>query len=175
MKRSGRKVHVDMTPMVDVAFLLLTFFMLTTTFRSDGALPVQLPASRSVREMPEAPELMVTVGRDGGVVVTLPGESVRERFFSTVIAGSLKQQGIGGQAVADSLQLFRKHGSFTAPAGQLTGMVAAARPCFSQQPAPVIKADRLTPFCEIRPVITALRQAGFDTFNLATVAEQHGR
>ncbi|MBN1278296.1 MAG: biopolymer transporter ExbD, partial [Chlorobiaceae bacterium] len=29
-KRLG--FHLDMTPMVDVAFLLLTFFMLTTTF-----------------------------------------------------------------------------------------------------------------------------------------------
>jgi len=40
-KRIG--VKVDMTPMVDVAFLLLIFFMCTTVFRKPQALEINLP------------------------------------------------------------------------------------------------------------------------------------
>lgn len=40
-KRVG--VRVDMTPMVDIAFLLLIFFMVTTVFRAPQAMEVTLP------------------------------------------------------------------------------------------------------------------------------------
>jgi len=40
-KRLG--VRIDMTPMVDVAFLLLIFFMVTTVFRTPQALEINLP------------------------------------------------------------------------------------------------------------------------------------
>src|SRR5258706_5471257 len=35
--------HIDMTPMVDLAFLLLTFFMLTTTFMKQSSLVITMP------------------------------------------------------------------------------------------------------------------------------------
>lgn len=45
-KRKTKKrisIRIDMTPMVDVAFLLLTFFMLTTVFRKPQTLEINLP------------------------------------------------------------------------------------------------------------------------------------
>ena len=39
--------RIDMTPLVDVAFLLLTFFMLTTTFKPSEEVTIVLPASHS--------------------------------------------------------------------------------------------------------------------------------
>jgi len=44
-KRAKRRVgiRIDMTPMVDVAFLLLIFFMVTTVFRTPQALEINLP------------------------------------------------------------------------------------------------------------------------------------
>jgi biopolymer transport protein ExbD len=44
-KKSKKRVsiRIDMTPMVDVAFLLLTFFMLTTVFRKPQTLEINLP------------------------------------------------------------------------------------------------------------------------------------
>ena len=42
-------VRIDMTPMVDVAFLLLIFFMVTTVFRTPQALEINLPPERTRR------------------------------------------------------------------------------------------------------------------------------
>jgi biopolymer transport protein ExbD len=41
--------HIDMTPMVDLAFLLLTFFMLTTTFSKPKTMEINMP----VKDKPE--------------------------------------------------------------------------------------------------------------------------
>jgi biopolymer transport protein ExbD len=45
-KKRAKKgsTHVDMTPMVDLAFLLLTFFVLTSTFSKPKVLPLNYPA-----------------------------------------------------------------------------------------------------------------------------------
>lgn len=42
-------VRVDMTPMVDVAFLLLIFFMVTTVFRTPQALEINLPPDKNAK------------------------------------------------------------------------------------------------------------------------------
>lgn len=44
-KKRAKKMstHLDMTPMVDLAFLLLTFFMLTTTFSKPQTMEIQMP------------------------------------------------------------------------------------------------------------------------------------
>ena len=46
-KRMG--VRIDMTPMVDVAFLLLTFFMLTTVMRKQQTLEINLPPNNETK------------------------------------------------------------------------------------------------------------------------------
>ena len=42
-------IAIDMTPMVDVAFLLLIFFMVTTVFRTPQALEINLPPDKDVK------------------------------------------------------------------------------------------------------------------------------
>ena len=54
-KRKPKKrvsIRIDMTPLVDVAFLLLTFFMLTTQFKSDASVIVDTPSSISEIKLP---------------------------------------------------------------------------------------------------------------------------
>lgn len=56
-KRKPKKrmnIRIDMTPMVDVAFLLLTFFMLTTVFRKPQTIEINLPPSNQKVEMAES-------------------------------------------------------------------------------------------------------------------------
>jgi biopolymer transport protein ExbD len=51
---------LDMTPMVDVAMLLLTFFMMTTQFRPEEATAIDMPASHAPFKMPETDIMVVT-------------------------------------------------------------------------------------------------------------------
>ena len=46
--------HIDMTPMVDVAFLLLIFFMCTTVFKPPEKDKIALPESNSEAKAPES-------------------------------------------------------------------------------------------------------------------------
>ena len=57
---------IDMTPMVDLAFLLVTFFMLTASFRMAEPVVVDPPSSQSDKTLPEN-TILVTVGSDGKV------------------------------------------------------------------------------------------------------------
>jgi biopolymer transport protein ExbD len=63
-KRPKRRVgiRIDMTPMVDVAFLLLIFFMVTTVFRTPQALEINLPPDENAKvEVAESKVLTVRV------------------------------------------------------------------------------------------------------------------
>lgn len=57
---------IDMTPMVDLAFLLVTFFMLTASFRMAEPVIVDPPSSHSDKVLPEN-TVLVSVGNDGKV------------------------------------------------------------------------------------------------------------
>jgi biopolymer transport protein ExbD len=62
-KRLG--IRIDMTPMVDVAFLLLIFFMTTTQFKPPEEVSVELPYSSSEIKVPESNIITVVVNSEG--------------------------------------------------------------------------------------------------------------
>jgi biopolymer transport protein ExbD len=62
-KRVG--IRIDMTPMVDVAFLLLIFFMVTTVFRRPLAMEVNMPEPGARVEVPESNVMTMYVNEDG--------------------------------------------------------------------------------------------------------------
>lgn len=64
-KRVG--VAIDMTPMVDIAFLLLIFFMVTTVFRLPQAMELNLPPKDAEVDVAESNVLMLYVYGDGSV------------------------------------------------------------------------------------------------------------
>lgn len=57
-----------MTPFVDVAFLLLIFFMTTTSFKPPEPVQVELPSSHIEIQVPESDVLVLTVGANGELV-----------------------------------------------------------------------------------------------------------
>lgn len=63
---SKKATSIDMTAMCDVAFLLLTFFILTATAKAPEALPVDTPSSTVQTKLPETGLVMLTVGKSEG-------------------------------------------------------------------------------------------------------------
>ena len=64
IKTRKNAASIDMTAMCDVAFLLLTFFILTATAKQPEALPVVTPASTVQTKLPETGLITLTVGKD---------------------------------------------------------------------------------------------------------------
>jgi biopolymer transport protein ExbD len=73
-KKGGRHKHrrvgirMDMTPMVDVAFLLLIFFMVTTVFRRPLAMEVNMPDPGAKVQVPMGNVMTVYIRADGSMV-----------------------------------------------------------------------------------------------------------
>ena len=84
-------VRMDMTPMVDVAFLLLIFFMSTTQFRPPEVIAVKLPASTAEMHVPETGTIIFTVNREGRVFVSSEKandiqEVPKDQIFDAIVA-----------------------------------------------------------------------------------------
>lgn len=56
--------RVDMTPMVDLAFLLLTFFMLTTTFAKPTVLQLTMPVKGAETPVLESEAMTIILGKN---------------------------------------------------------------------------------------------------------------
>ena len=63
-------IKIDMTPMVDVAFLLLIFVMTTTSFKPPEQVSVALPGSKSEIHVPETKTIILTVNKDGETYIS---------------------------------------------------------------------------------------------------------
>lgn len=71
VKIKKKDVWIDMTPMSDVMVLLLTFFMLTSTFVKNVPVKVNTPGSVSEIKVPETNMLNITVDNKGKVFMTM--------------------------------------------------------------------------------------------------------
>ena len=74
---------LDMTPMVDLAFLLVTFFMLTAKFRQNEAVPINPPSTHSEKILPDN-VLQVTVDTAGRVFFSMDGPEVRRSLLKEI-------------------------------------------------------------------------------------------
>jgi biopolymer transport protein ExbD len=69
MRRIG--IKIDMTPMVDVAFLLLIFFMSTSQFDPPQKVPITIPDSHSNLKVPESDVMTIGVGKNNEILYQL--------------------------------------------------------------------------------------------------------
>ncbi len=70
-KLPRKSTNIDMTAMCDVAFLLLTFFILATEFKPTEAVNVTTPGSVSSKPAPEKDVVLVSITKDGKVYLTM--------------------------------------------------------------------------------------------------------
>jgi biopolymer transport protein ExbD len=76
-RRGGGAALIDLTPLIDVVFQLLIFFVLTSTFQNNPAFNVQLPKAENREQVQEPKAVVVTLSARGEFEVD--GEVVDER------------------------------------------------------------------------------------------------
>jgi biopolymer transport protein ExbD len=104
-----------MTAMCDVAFLLLSFFILTTKFKPAEAIAVTTPNSVAAKVAPEKDLVLITIDKDGKVFLTMDDEEKKE-----FIANTLNQT----KGLNLNVQAFKKAGFFGAPFNGLAQFLA---------------------------------------------------
>ena len=77
VKLPRKSTAIDMTAMCDVAFLLLTFFMLTSNFTQKEPVMVNTPSSISEIKIPERNIMTILVDKTGKVFFGIDGQEKR--------------------------------------------------------------------------------------------------
>ncbi len=87
-KRSSRSsLNLDITPLIDVLFMLIIFFVLTTTF-AQGKLDIELPDSKAA---PAGSESAVTVTVERGGVIHWAGRMVSKEELSSLASAAVQR------------------------------------------------------------------------------------
>jgi len=190
--RSNRKLQspkLDMNPMVDMAFLLVTFFLLATTFKVPEQAYVNLPRATTEINMPEKKLLTITVDIEGKVFLHLSNKETRPEWLRRVASGKgvdlSKQQlrtfsdlpgfGMPFEKLVDYLRLERKERLEIEQGGiptdslenELQDWLLLAR---AVQPGLrfAIKADQETAYKDLEAVIRTLTENKILRFNFVT-------
>ncbi len=110
IKLATKSPRIDMTPMVDLFTLLLTFFILTATFRPQEAAPVDTPFSVSEKPMMDANVMTVLIAKDNRIFFNVDnGPDTILKFRPKILAEMGKRYNI--EFTQDELRKFEKSGS----------------------------------------------------------------
>jgi biopolymer transport protein ExbD len=195
IKLATKSPRIDMTPMVDLFTLLLTFFILTATFRPQEAAPVDTPFSVSEKPMMDANVMTVIISKDNRVFFNVDnGPDTILKFRPKILTEMGKRYNI--EFTPDELRKFEKSGtSFGVSIQDMKAFLAAKNSderialekgipmdstdnqlalwiLFARQVNPavqtMIKGDADSDFPVIREVLDILQDKNVNRFNLIT-------
>ena len=190
VKVKRKSTFIDMTAMSDVTVLLLTFFMLTSTFIQKEPVTVTTPGSVSEIKIPESDILQILVDPQGKVFMTLDKQEDRVEVLKKV------GEEYGITFTPEEINKFRLAKSFGVPISQMKAFLALSE---DEQDATLkelgiptdstdnqfkvwvksareqnrnlriaIKADQTTPYPEIKTIMTSLQDIRENRYNLIT-------
>ncbi len=132
-KRSAPSI--DMTAMCDVAFLLLTFFMLTAKAKPQETVVVDTPTSISETKLPDAGTLTILVDKDGKIFLDMAGQHTRMDLINTM--NSTYQMGLNEKEMI----MFSNVGSFGVPRNRMKQYLDLESSKRAEYPSPGIPVD----------------------------------
>jgi len=108
-KKKKRRIgiRIDMTPMVDVAFLLLTFFMLTTTMNKPQAMEINLPPGEAKVDVPASNLLTLRIAENGSIYWNI-GTDKPEKVSSADLRKVLKEKNRANPKLITLIKVDRK-------------------------------------------------------------------
>jgi len=153
-KKRRIPISIDMTPMVDIAFLLLIFFMSTTQFKKPEEVEVQIPSSHSIFKLPETGMIVITVTKNSDIYMTMENAVLDlDNGLAEVKPGGRAVRGIkfDTERIPDVI-----HGL------QIKMLVNRV----------VLKADRETRYETIESIMETLQKNNLNIVNLVTDLEE---
>jgi biopolymer transport protein ExbD len=197
VKIPKKSTFVDMTPFVDVAFLILTFFIMATKFKPPDPVEVNTPKSVSTQELPESNATLITIDKEGKVYFTVLSQKDRSVYTEVInTVNSSRNLGLTDAEKANYSQTYLVGVGFgqlkqllDLPAnqqknlkqpgipidttgGDLTYWIQAAKSAFAGTRLQyLIKGDNNSKYPVFKNVIAALKKNDVYKYNLITAPE----
>lgn len=87
VKMPRKSTDTDMTPFVDVAFLILSFFMLATKFKPPEPVEVKMPYSVSADKLKDSDAIWITIDKDSKVYFSITVQKEKEAVYKSLAEG----------------------------------------------------------------------------------------
>jgi len=192
IKVPRKSISLDMTAMCDMAFLLLTFFMLTTKFKAQEPIAVDMPSSISEIKLPDKDMLTISVDKKGGVFFGVDDQNTRRLLLEkmaqkyninftpseiqefslipTFGASVAALKGILNLSNADRGKLVQPGIPTDSTHNELKDWVQLAR-LSNPKLRIAVKGDRDVDYDVVKNVIATLQDQNINKFNLITSLE----
>lgn len=198
-KIQKKSTDTDMTPFVDVAFLILAFFIMATKFKPAEPVPIDTPNSVSSQVMPDNNAVMVSIDKDNKVYFSIFSKSNPQLGKDLILkAAELKGMPLDPSDVAKyqdgsmiGMPFNKLKGYLTLPVAQqekvvqdgipvtdslnneLVQWIAAAKQVFAgEQLKYLVKGDGASKYPAFRSIIDAMKRNDEQKYNLVTMPEE---
>ena len=192
-KLPRKSTNIDMTAMCDVAFLLLSFFILTTKFKPSEAIAVTTPKSVSSKIAPQKDFVQIILDKDGKVFFTMDDKEKLELIATTL--NSTRNLGLNVTAFKNAQFIGAPFGSLASflaiPEDQrkgnllpgipvkdssnneLTEWMRLVKDAYGGQkmPALLLKGDNLAKYPAFKAIIDAFKKNDLLKFQMITNPE----
>jgi len=149
-KKRRLNIRIDMTPMVDIAFLLLIFYMSTTQFKPPEKKSVKLPTSHSQISLPDKDVINVTVTAEDSI------------WVDYIIK---KTVNIDGRDISMPIRVYNE--ATTGTVGMLINEARVRNP----RAFLVIKADKESKYGTMEGIMETLQKQNLPRFQIITNVE----
>ncbi len=193
-----KSTDTDMTPFVDIAFLILSFFIMATKFKPAEAVPIQTPNSVSSQKLPENDAVMISIDKDDKVYFAIMSQQEPELAWDIIKAAMQARNlpisddqvknyfsgdmvGVPFSKLSAYLALSKEQKKAYVMEGipvkdssnnELSTWIAATRTVFAGKSLKyLIKGDNIAKYPAFKAVVDALKKNDEQKYNLVTMPE----